>query len=126
MILAEVIFSIITAIVIGILFYYVFKSTGPWGTFWSFLLILILVGLATSAWIEPIGPVFYNVAWIPILFVILLFAFFLAAASEPGRYRKLPRTEAEEEEERAGAVLGIFFWIFILFLLIATIWGIFI
>ena len=67
----EILFAIAAAILIGVLFYYVFKAAGPWGSFWTFLLILILAGLATAAWIQPFGPVIYDIVWVPILLVIL-------------------------------------------------------
>ena len=49
----EIIFTVIGAILIGSIFYYVFRVSGPWGSFWAFLLILILAGLAMAAWITP-------------------------------------------------------------------------
>ena len=131
MLIAEIIFSIIAAILIGVLFYYVFRYSGPWGSFWSFLLILILAGLAASAWINPIGPVFYDIAWIPILFVILLFALLLGAASDPVYRRRIeyreatPEADTEREGEAAGATLGLIFWIFLTFLVVAAVWGAF-
>ena len=123
----EILLTILIAVVIGILFYYLFRSTGPWGSLWSFLLILILAGVAAEAWIEPVGPVFYDVAWVPTLFVIILFALFLAAASPP-RDRRIARSpEAEPSEEEGAAVaVGIFFWIFMLVLFGIALWGIFV
>ncbi len=128
MLLAEIIFSIVVALLIGILFYYGFKYSGPWDSFWSFLLILLLAGLAASAWLEPVGPLFYNIAWVPILFVILLFAVFLAAASEPLNKRRIEFRNAPPEAEPdradpAGATLGFFFWLFLMFLIFAVIFG---
>ncbi|MFO8129526.1 MAG: hypothetical protein R6T99_06455 [Bacteroidales bacterium] len=129
MFLPEVIFSIIAALLVGVLFYYIFRYSGPWGSFWTFLLVLVLAGLAAAAWIEPIGPAAWNVAWLPILFVILLFALFLAAATTPDDRRRIrTRRPVDTEtpgEEAAAVTLGIFFWIFIVFLVFAAIWGIF-
>ncbi len=129
----QVILTILVAILVGILFYYIFKTSGPWGTFWSFLLILILGGLAAAAWVEPVGPVYYDVAWIPTLFVILMFALFLAAATpsyrRDARAREAARAEAETEPvttEPEGAIVGAFFWVLLIFLLIAAIWGVFV
>jgi hypothetical protein len=127
---AEILLTILGALLIGVLFYYVFKSTGPWGTFWSFLLILILVGLAAEAWIEPVGPVAWGVAWVPTLFVVFLFALLLAAATPPRRDRRVTDTTTTEptttEEETAAVAVGAFFWIFMFFLLVVALWGVFI
>lgn len=55
---------------------------------WTFLIILVLAGLAAALWIEPVGPVIYDVAWVPMLFVIILFALVLAAATPSTRNRR--------------------------------------
>ena len=126
MTLLEVLLTIAIAIFVGIIFYYVFKTTGPWGSFWAFILILIFAGIAAEAWIPDAGPVYYDVAWIPTLFVILLFALLLAAASPPRRGLETQNAAAETPvESKETAVLGVFFWIFILFLLFAALFGIF-
>lgn len=120
----EIILTILLAAVIGVMFYYIFRYRGPWGTFWSFLLILILAGLAAEAWITPMGPVAWGVAWIPTIFVILLFALLLAAAAPPRPARRIREPVPETEEEAAVIALSGFFWIFMIFLLVAVIWGI--
>ena len=124
----QLLFTIILALIVGSFFYYVFKYTGPWGSFWTFLLILILAGVAASAWIEPIGPAFYEVAWVPILLVILIFALFLAAAT-PARHpaNRSPRENITEGPDEEVPVLAIsfIFWIFLLALMIAAVIGVF-
>lgn len=130
MALLEIILTIGAAILIGFLFYYIFRSTGPWGTFWSFVLILILAGLVAEAWITPIGPVLWDFSWVTTLFVIFIFALLLAAASPP-RTRSYTEAEAREpvtkeelEESRESAVaLSIFFWILLIALLVVIIWS---
>lgn len=111
----------IGALFIGALFYFVFKSSGPWGSFWSFFLLLILVGIAANAWVTPVGPYYMGVTWAPVMFVILLFAFLIAAATPPRRTRIV--TEAEAEEKPAVVALSGFYWLLILFLLIVGVWG---
>lgn len=125
----EILLTILAAVLIGVLFYYAFKATGPWGSLWTFLLILIIAGLAAEAWIEPVGPVVYDVAWVPTLFVILLFALLLAAAAPPYP-ESTERAEIEAgteppERDSAAVALGVFFWIFIVFFFGIVIWGIF-
>lgn len=122
----EILLTILIAVVIGILFYYIFRSRGPWGSFWSFLLILILAGLAAEAWIEPVGPVGWGVAWVPTIFVILLFALLLAAAAPPRPERRITEPVPDTEEEATVIALSGFFWIFMIFLLGVVIWGLFV
>ncbi len=119
-----VLFTILIAFLVGALFYYIFKSTGPWGTFWSFLLILILAGLAGSFWINPVGPVFWDIAFLPVLFVVFIFALLLAAATPPSRRETGEYRSGEPSEDEAGAIaIGSFFWILMSILLIIALWG---
>jgi len=106
------------AFLVGVVFYYVFKSTGPWGNFWSVLLILILAGIAADAWITPIGPYYQGVAWFPVMFVVFLFAFLIAASTPVHRRKGDP-----VEQESSKIALGVFFWFLLLLLLTAAIWG---
>jgi hypothetical protein len=120
--LLEILTIVFAAIVIGSLFFFVFKTAGPWGSFWIFILILILAGLAAAAWVKPFGPVYWNVSWVPVLFVILLFSFFLAALTPPKPERNI--IQGSEPKVAAMFTLSFFFWFFIVFLLGAVIWGV--
>ncbi len=125
---AEILISITLALVVGLFFYYLFKYTGPWGSFWTFIIVLVLAGIAASAWIEPIGPVIYDVAWVPILAVVLLFALLLAAASPPRhRTRNQPREDLQKTTDKELPILAIstIFWLFLVVLMIAAIAGLF-
>ncbi len=121
----EIVLTILAAIIIGVIFYYVFKTTGPWGSLWSFLLILILAGVAAEAWISPVGPVVWNVAWVPTLLVIITFALLLAAATPPRDRTTTSAGPNPSKEESAAIAIGAFFWIFLLALLAFTLWGMF-
>ncbi len=125
----EILLVILAALVIGSLFYFLLKLSGPWGSFWSFILILILAGLAAAAWITPVGPIYYDIAWFPVLFTILLFAILMAAATPSRRERSRTTATQRRVEDTEGGLafvaLSAFFWIFLLFLLIAAVWGIF-
>ncbi len=121
----EIIFAVLAAVVTGVLFFYLFKTTGPWGKFWSFMLILILVGLVAAAWSPEVGPQYYGVSWLPTLFIIFFFAIFLAAATPPRSETDLEPGQLPEEptEKAAVAVFGVFFWFFIVMLIVAAIVG---
>ncbi|MFW5886567.1 MAG: hypothetical protein ACOCUL_02305 [Bacteroidota bacterium] len=127
MTVAGIIFTIISALLIGLLFYYIFKLTGPWGSFWTFFLILLIAGLATIPWVEPVGPTIYDIAWIPIIFVILLFAILMAAATPTynrGESRNTNTSRPHPNEAGAvAAAVGVFFWILLIFFMIAIIAG---
>ena len=119
--------ALIMAVGIGLLFYYGFRVTGPWGSLWAFLAILVLAGIAAEAWINPIGPYVFGVSWLGAFLFILIFALLIGAATPPRRSAEEipPGTGAEEvRRTRPGALaLGTFFWFLLLILLLAVIGG---
>ncbi len=117
-----IVIPIVVAILVALVFYFVLKNTGPWGSFWTFLLILILAGFAAEVWIPPFGPIFRDIAWMPLIFVILLFAILLAAAAP---VRSEQETEAVQTDvDSTSATVSAFFWILLLLFVIAIIIGI--
>ncbi len=123
--------GIITAIIISLLFavifYYFFRVRGPWGAFWTFFLVLFLAVWAAELWITPVGPYFYDIAWVPLVFVGLLVAIGLAAAT--GMPERIGRKRLEEgapaPEEAEAATLGIFFWLLLAVLITVVLIGLF-
>lgn len=116
--------TVLTAIIISAVFYFLLKSVGPWRSFWSFLLVLVLAGLAAGLWITPVGPVMWGVAWVPTIMAIIIFALLLGAAS-PSREKKNATNEDSSEptpRDRKAATLGAFFWILLIFMLGIIIW----
>lgn len=130
MTILQILFTIFLAIAIGSLFYFVFRVSGPWGSFWSFLAILVLVGIAAEAWIGPMGPTFYGTSWVGSFVVILLVALLIAAAT-PGRTprrdrqieHEIERSETKRPRTTGLVALGMFFWFLIIFLAIIVITG---
>jgi uncharacterized membrane protein YbhN (UPF0104 family) len=131
--------TILLALSVGAIFHFVFKVTGPWGSLWTFLLVLILVGVAAAIWIPPIGPYYWDIAWIPIIFVIFLFAILLAAATptkeDEHRYEKqrkveeaspYPNKSGNGTEVATAAALGGFFWLLLILILIVILIGVFV
>jgi hypothetical protein len=123
-----VILTIIIAVAVGLFFYYAFRTSGPWGRLWTFITILILAGLAGSTWITPVGPRFYDVAWVPAFLVILFAALLLTAATPPTRKdNQVTKAERDlldkEPAPRVYAVMGLFFYLLVFFLFFAIIYG---
>ncbi len=114
------------AVLTGILFYHILKVKGPWGSLWTFILTLGVAGLAAATWVNPVGPVYRDLAWVPVFFVILLFALFLAAATPAIRQRD-PETEYPElgngKDNNPEGALTVFFWLFIVIMLFVALWG---
>lgn len=136
-ILAGIIATVFVAILISSLFYYAFNARGPWGSFWTFFLVILLVIWATSLWMRPIGPLFWGIAWIPLFFVGLLFALLLASLSSPHDRRGDKRSEMIDEEmpvdraevgrrqdlNRTAATVSGLFWAFMIILLLIILLG---
>lgn len=125
----ELIGIIVTALFIGALFFYGFSVRGPWGSFWAYLLVLIGGIWLISAISDPVGPVYWNIAWFDFLFLGLLFALILSAAT-PTRvdrkrfeefYSRTDRTPSEPAEP--AVAIGIWFWLMLLLILIAIVAG---
>jgi hypothetical protein len=58
----------------------IFKRRGPWGAAWTFFLFLFLALWITSIYLPNVGPMYWGIAWVPIIVVGILLAFLLAAA----------------------------------------------
>jgi hypothetical protein len=116
--------TVMASVIVSVLFYYVFKSTGPWGNFWIFLLILVLAGLAAGLWITPVGPVIWGVAWVPTIMAIIIFALLLGAASPSRDKQNIISDESAEPSprDRKAATIGALFWILLIFMLGVIIW----
>ena len=130
--------AILVAILISAIFYYALKARGPWGSFWSFFLVLLLIIWAAELWVRPIGPVYWGIAWIPLFFIGLIFALLLAAIPtydedypdegviEQERMANSTNINRRKEAERAAAgaaAIGWIFWVFIIILTVAIIIG---
>lgn len=119
----NVIAALIIALFFTLLFSFVFKNRGPWGSFWSFFLVLFLIVLAGSVYIEPFGPYVKEVAWVPLVFIGLFIAILLGATT-PQKSKQQEDDLADKvvnEPLEAVPVIGVFFWILILAMLAAII-----
>ncbi|MFW6219156.1 MAG: hypothetical protein ACOC3S_03460 [Bacteroidota bacterium] len=122
----NVIITFFIAIVITLVFPYVFKSRGPWNSMWAFFIILLLTLFAAGLWIIPAGPQWNEVAWVPLLFVGVLFALILAAATYTKPYGEelntnKPREINEEVSKNTIATMaafGLFFWLLLISLIV--------
>lgn len=133
-----VIGAIIVALIISSIFYFALNSRGPWGSFWSFFLVIMLAVWAASIWIVPVGYVYWEIAWIPLFFIGLIIGLLLAAVSaSSGKnyYRGQrgdvvdadmaadERQKTSETEENTFAAIGVLFWLFIGLMILAIIVG---
>lgn len=113
--------AFLVAVLVVWLFTFALRRPGPWGAGAWFFVVVFLGTWAVAAWMEPVGPVWWGVAWLPMLVVALGIGLLLAAATPAGPVTRADATEARESETAAVAVVGAFLWIFLLAVLIAAI-----
>jgi len=125
MFFVDLLLALVVALVLSAIFSAAFRIRGPWGIWWIFLLVIFLATWAGGVWLTPFGPTLFDVAWLPFLFVGLIFTLILAAVVPPARP---PRTYSEavaevRAEEAAVAAFSIFFWIMLISLIIVIVLG---
>ena len=120
------VFFLALALLIAVLFTIGIKRRGPWGSFWTFFLILFLAIWATSLLLPATGPDWFGIYWAPPLAIGLLLAFVLAAATPaPNARSRFEKAKKEaKSEEKVALSMGIFFWILLVILVLAVAIGI--
>lgn len=126
--LLGILYLVSIAFIITLFFTLLLRRSGPWGSFWSFFIIILLAVFAADFWVGPVGPYFYEgIYWVPPLAVGLLIALFLAATTPGPKTRSELEVEKKEiaEEQKAGVALGTFFWVLFVFMLVLVVIGLF-
>lgn len=123
-----VIAIILIATLLSFVFSYGFNQRGPWGSLWTFIIILILGIWTVNIWVHPLGPVWYGAAWLDILFIGILISLVLSIATPSARrYRSksistsAKSTTAKKEEEAIAAAGGLFWIILLIFVVLIVI-----
>jgi len=103
-------------ITLVIMFLVSLLSRRPVRGLWLFFLIVFLATWAGQLWVTPFGPMYWGIAWIPLL-VVSVFFWLLILALLP------PLTEPKAGEVKTGdsgwTALGVFFWIMLLLLILS-------
>jgi hypothetical protein len=100
--------------VVAFLFMTGFDRVGPWGIFWTFL-VLFVATWAIGAWTGPVGPSIWNVYWLPYLIAAALLGglFYLVVPPAPSG-----DTEESDSRERIGTAIvlavGGAFWLLLI------------
>jgi hypothetical protein len=102
---------------------------GPWGSIWTFFLVLFLALCIVSIYVAPIGPVYWGVAWIPITIAGIIIAVLLIAAMPHPTHRRdavgtdRDTTEVSIKSDSSVTPVGRFFWVLIILFVIAIMVG---
>jgi hypothetical protein len=96
MILLDLLFAAIVALLLTFVFAGACRRCGPWESALWFFVIVLLVTWVGGVWAEPVGPPLWGIYWVPFLGMGLLVALLLAAATPtPRPPERLP--EAKEQ-----------------------------
>jgi hypothetical protein len=132
---SAIIAAIGVALVVTILFV-VLGMRGPWGSAWTLFLFLFMAMWVTGLYVSPVGPVYWGIAWVPIIFAGILFSILLIAVMpDASRNKRRLRNGKLENENRDANIsdpdsaeinstaIGSFFWILIMLFTLAIIVG---
>ncbi|MDX1629407.1 MAG: hypothetical protein R3345_11945 [Fulvivirga sp.] len=118
----EIVFIFLLTLILTLLFVFALGSRGPWGSGWTVFLFFLLAIWAASIWIRPgLGPIYYDIAWVPVLIAGLIF-FVLLLAVTPPRDRTTSYKEKEKEAVIAGGTM-LFFWILLVIMAVLVALG---
>jgi hypothetical protein len=99
------------------------RGPGPLAGFLFFFMLLLLPIWAGGIWVTPFGPTFYGTPWFSFLFIGIVIALLIGAATPPASRRtgaiREEGSEAEAAAEATTMVIGVFFWIFMIALILA-------
>ncbi len=130
--LYEILYGLILAGVFTTLLFFGFRNTGPWGNIWIIGLVMLAFILASIVWIDPEGgPQWEGVNIIPPIVVgvilILLIVSVTPAVSQTSN-RSVPEEDGHIDPDKKAkpyelAKLSIFFWLLLLLLVTAIMYG---
>ena len=116
--------GILAAIIIAILITLIFSpyKKGELGSLLIFFFVLFLSALAAQFWIVPFGPVLWGVTWLPIVFIVFIFALLF---STPPPTAKLKAELSPGEVATSANAVSIFVWLLFSLLLLAIVLGVY-
>lgn len=126
-IVKEFLIALILATLLSVIFALATRSRGGRTGFIWFFLIILMATWAGGIWLQPFGPAFGEIRWMPFLAIGLLFAIFvtLFGSRKPphGRHETLDKLEEIAQERKLEKVtyvtLSAFFWVVLFTLLVA-------
>ena len=119
------------AVVLATLFFttislFVFHSRGPWGSYWSSFLIMFLGIWAAQVWIDPMGPVYAGVSWLPLLLAGVYFSVLLIPMGPNQQDQAEQPNKAlrrQQKEDWTFRMLNASFWLFLFVLALVVVLG---
>jgi hypothetical protein len=121
--------SIIAALALALLISMLFSMTyGKRNRKWTpviyLFFILFMAGIAGQYWIVPMGPSFYGIYWVPLFFIVTIFALLFTAPFHSKR--KINPGEGDPAaSDTASISINAFTWLLVILLMVAILFGIY-
>lgn len=116
------------ALILTITSVFFLGKRGPWGSIWTFFLVLFLTLWTVSIYVAPIGPVYWGIAWIPLAIAGLIVTALLIAAMPHADYApdesdvNIAGTNGQSNRSSSRGA-GKFFWVLIILFVMAIMIG---
>ncbi len=117
--------ALLIALVLTFISAFLLRRTGPWGSAWSFFLVIFLALWAVAIYIAPVGPIYQGVAWAPLVIAGVLLAILLIA-SMPNANDWRDSNIKEDSKRESSALpkpINRFFWVLLVLLAAAVMIG---
>jgi hypothetical protein len=129
MIYSGLVAAALVSLILSVVSVFFLGRKGPWGSIWTFFLMLFLALGTVSIYITPIGPVYWGVAWIPITIAGILITILFIAAMPHTNYGNAQGhdtknvTEPVTKSDVPATPVGRIFWVLVVLFVIAIMVG---
>lgn len=127
MLIAEIVLAFVLAFGFAYAFALLFGRPGPWGSAWTTGLIAFLFILGFGLLLEPFGPAFYGVFFLPFLLVaavVMLLFVAIPPRPAPPAPPASPVEPTTEGSVTGDLALGATFWVMVVALLAVAFFGV--
>src|SRR5688500_557401 len=123
--------ALLIALLITAIAALIFRRRGPWGTTWTFFLFLFLALWTVSIYIKNVGPVYWGIAWLPLLFAAVVIALLLVSIIPDANHwrdeslsdSKTSKVSSVKEIRDVSRTHSGGFWFMIVILIVAIVLG---
>lgn len=103
---------------------FLLRKKGPWGSAWTLFLVVFLALWAISIYLAPVGPIYYGVAWAPLMIAGILLTLLLVATMPGANEWRDESMDAQRPPKQVKqAKASRLFWVLIVLLAIAVMIG---
>jgi hypothetical protein len=114
MFIPHLLIALVSGLLIVWIVFIAFGTKGPWGSFLWFFMVVFLFAWAGGVWLTPFGPTLRGIGWLPIIFMGILAALLLTAASPRTSRKRVAAQEKAETDAERTAVVDAIFWVLII------------